>query len=191
MKFKRTTKSGRMLIEVGPRDVALPLPGTAPETVALPEFRLTRILVPVDFSTCAAKALKYAIPFAKQFNARLHLVYVERIHYAVPELGVVDMTKVDAQQVQEARVNLAALVKGEIRDQVAVSTQVRTGYPAQEIAAAARELDVDLIIISTHGRTGLKHVLMGSTAETVVRCAPCPVLVVREHEHEFIAPTMA
>jgi nucleotide-binding universal stress UspA family protein len=55
-----------------------------------------------------------------------------------------------------------------------------------EIVGAAKKLESDLIVISTHGRTGLKHVFMGSVAENVVRLAPCPVLVVREHEHEFV-----
>ncbi|MEI4884363.1 universal stress protein, partial [Klebsiella pneumoniae] len=62
----------------------------------------------------------------------------------------------------------------------------RTGLPAHEIVEAAKELDVDLIVIATHGHTGWKHFAIGSTAERVVRAAPCPVLVVRQKEHEFI-----
>jgi nucleotide-binding universal stress UspA family protein len=64
---------------------------------------------------------------------------------------------------------------------------VRVGRPVQEIVATAREKDIDLIIISTHGHTGLKHILMGSVTVIVVRYAPCPVLTVREHEHDFIS----
>jgi nucleotide-binding universal stress UspA family protein len=63
---------------------------------------------------------------------------------------------------------------------------VRLGHPYQEITDAARELKVDLIVISTHGYTGLKHVLLGSTAERIVRHAPCPVLTVREKEQDFV-----
>jgi universal stress protein A len=66
------------------------------------------------------------------------------------------------------------------------TTLLRSGRPAYEIVEAAKRLDTDLIIISTHGHTGLKHVFLGSTAENVVRYAPCPVLTVREHEHEFV-----
>jgi len=63
---------------------------------------------------------------------------------------------------------------------------LRNGIPWQEITAAARGLDVDLIVLSTHGDTGMKHIIMGSTAERVVQHAPCLVLVVREREHEFL-----
>ena len=66
-----------------------------------------------------------------------------------------------------------------------VQSIVRTGLPAQEIVEAAKQFDVDLIIIATHGYTGWKHFAIGSTAERVVRAAPCPVMVVREKEHEF------
>ena len=68
-----------------------------------------------------------------------------------------------------------------------VKTLVRTGSPADEIVDAAKEMGVDLIILSTHGRTGLKHLLLGSMTENVVRRAPCPVLVVREREREFVS----
>ena len=66
-----------------------------------------------------------------------------------------------------------------------VQSIVRTGLPAQEIVEAAKQFDVDLIIIATHGYTGWKHFAIGSTAERVVRAAPCPVMVVREKDHEF------
>jgi nucleotide-binding universal stress UspA family protein len=71
-------------------------------------------------------------------------------------------------------------------DSLTVQANVRVGLPSDDIVEAARELDSDLIVIATHGYTGWKHLCLGSTAERVVRCAPCPVLVVREKEHEFI-----
>jgi nucleotide-binding universal stress UspA family protein len=71
-----------------------------------------------------------------------------------------------------------------------VTSILREGSPAKVIAEVAGEMATDLLVISTHGYTGLKHVLMGSIAEQVVRYAPCPVLVVRQQEHDFIqAPT--
>ena len=82
---------------------------------------------------------------------------------------------------------LAELVTEEVHGQVLADSLVRSGSPAIEIIAAAKELDADVIVISTHGYTGLTHVFLGSVAEHVVRRAPCPVLVVREKEHEFIA----
>ena len=72
------------------------------------------------------------------------------------------------------------------RASIGAEALVRAGQPYYEITTAAKELDVDLIVITTHGRTGLKHALLGSTAERVVRHAPCPVLTVREREHDFI-----
>ena len=94
------------------------------------------------------------------------------------------------EEVREACAGrLAALARSEIGDQAPTATEVRFGQPVGEITEAALELEIDLIIIATHGRTGLKHMLLGSVAENVVRHAPCPVLVVREREHEFITST--
>jgi len=85
------------------------------------------------------------------------------------------------------RTKLDLLCKREaIKPRLIEKTLVRFGKPFQEICDAARGLKVDLIVISTHGYTGLKHAVLGSTAERVVRHAPCPVLVVREQEHEFV-----
>jgi len=82
---------------------------------------------------------------------------------------------------------LAKLSADEMRREVAVEALVRTGSPAVEIIEVARSLPADLIVISTHGRTGLTHVLLGSVAEHVVQRAPCPVFVVREEEHEILS----
>ena len=81
---------------------------------------------------------------------------------------------------------LSKLVVDEVRGVVAADTLVRTGAPTEEIVNAAKKLPADIIVISTHGRGGLKHVLLGSVAERVVRHAPCPVLVVREHERDIV-----
>jgi universal stress protein A len=78
------------------------------------------------------------------------------------------------------------LIKGEIAERVPATALVRLGLPADEIVQTAQEQGVDLIIISTHGHAGLKHVLLGSTAEQVVRRAPCPTLTVREQERDFV-----
>ena len=83
--------------------------------------------------------------------------------------------------------NLEALVRA-TRSHGISSTKslLRSGVPTHEIVEVAKELDVDLIVIATHGFTGWRHFAIGSTAERVARAAPCPVLVVREKEHEFI-----
>jgi len=82
---------------------------------------------------------------------------------------------------------LAQLAAEALRNEVPADTLVRIGSPALEIVETARNIPADLIVISTHGRTGLKHVFLGSVAEHVVQRAPCPVLVVREREHEILA----
>jgi len=176
MKIKPAKKNGRVLMEVGRRDV--PLLASSP-------IKIREILVPVDFSDCAEKALKYAIPFAKQFEARITLLHVVQLNYLVgTEFATVDYTFVEKDLRTQAANHLERL--SSIDERVKCKTVVRTGQPVVEIVEAAKKLQTDLIVISTHGRTGLKHVLLGSVAENVVRHAPCPVLVVREKEHEFV-----
>jgi nucleotide-binding universal stress UspA family protein len=82
---------------------------------------------------------------------------------------------------------LQTLMEGQIGDRVKSRIAVRTGKPFYEINQYAAEESIDLVIIATHGHTGVEHILFGSTAEKVVRKAPCPVLVVRSGEHDFVA----
>jgi nucleotide-binding universal stress UspA family protein len=91
----------------------------------------------------------------------------------------------DFETTEEGLLELKALQKS-LGDAAICTTLVRQGPPPIEITGAARDLDADLIIMSTHGRKGLSRVFLGSTAEKVVRSAPCPVLIVRESEHEFL-----
>jgi nucleotide-binding universal stress UspA family protein len=132
------------------------------------------------------KALKYAVGFAKQFGARLCLLYVGQGYYFVPELGPLDTNALETRARADAAGKLAALATEEVRSDVPVDVSVRQGSPPAEIINAANEFNADLIIISTHGYTGLKHVWFGSVTENLVRHARCPVLVVREEEHEFL-----
>jgi Universal stress protein UspA and related nucleotide-binding proteins len=157
------------------------------EKPALSLLKIRRILVPIDFSSCSKKALQYAIPFAKQFGARLCLLYVGQGYYLVPELAAVDLSTYQFTQRADAAAKLATFATREIPATVAVDLLVRNGQPALEIEDVAKETDADLIIISTHGYSGIKHLWFGSIAEQVVRHATCPVLVVRESEHEFLA----
>jgi nucleotide-binding universal stress UspA family protein len=95
------------------------------------------------------------------------------------------MDRVDLESIQSAKANLEALCKS-IGTAVESRVVVRTGDSHTEIVEAAKELGIDLIIMATHGRSGLAHVLLGSTVEKVARQASCPILIVREHEHDFI-----
>ena len=86
MKFKPTNKPGGVVVELGPKEAQLPVTSAERETAALPVFKLKKILVPVDFSDCSNKALQYAIPFAKQFDAELTLLHVVQPYLPVPEI---------------------------------------------------------------------------------------------------------
>jgi nucleotide-binding universal stress UspA family protein len=160
---------------------------SAPTPAAPPGgFTIRRILVPIDFSPHSVKALQYAIPLANRFRARICLLHVAEGYYPISPLGPVDPTSAEARSRGDAAGRLAQFATREIARQVPVDITARSGYPSAEILRAAREFYVDLIVISTRAYTGLKHLLAGSTTESVVRRASCPVLVVREHEHEFV-----
>ena len=152
-----------------------------------PLLHIKSILVPIDFSSSSKKALAYAIPFAEQFGAKLTLLHVVE-PVATPDFANSSPLLMENDKVMAGcKAKLESLIKQEgIEPKIVEKTLVRQGRSFHEITDAARTLKVGLIIISTHGYTGLKHALLGSTTERVVRHAPCPVLVVREAEHEFV-----
>jgi nucleotide-binding universal stress UspA family protein len=144
-------------------------------------LRIKSILVPLDFSPPSKKALEYAVTFARQFKAKLTLLHVVE-PVAMPDFAASfplamenDKLMAAAKSELEGAVKVARGPRG-----IVEKTLVRFGRSFHEITDAARARKVDLIIISTHGYTGLKHALLGSTTERVVRHAPCPVLVVRQ-----------
>lgn len=181
MKVKPSKKPGNVGVKVAAKDTARLAHGSPGR------FHLKKILVPIDFSDCSQKALQYALAFARQFNASLILLYVVEANYAGAEFGGMDYILLEKESRESGQKLLAELAQTVIGDQAPVEILVRTGRPVMEITDLAKEKNVDLIIISTHGHTGLKHILLGSVSENVVRHAPCPVLTVREREHEFIA----
>ena len=143
-----------------------------------------RLLVPVDFSEDANQALEYAIALASTLGARVILLHVMQS----PPWGGVDMDvtlphaysqfiqHLEAEVTHRMQACLERVTARGLEGEMAVVH----GEPFQEILDTAKKQQVDLIIMGTHGRTGLQHVLMGSVAEKVVRLAPCPVLVVRQ-----------
>lgn len=154
----------------------------ATKAVAESPLEMQSILVPVDFSVSSRQAVNYAVAFARQFQARLTVVHVVELPYVGTGIGEFETMPVETELRDYGNENLAKLVEAQVADRVPHSTILRTGQAWFEITEAARETRADLIIMGTHGYTGLKHMLMGSTAERVVRHAPCPVLVVRERE---------
>ena len=145
-------------------------------------LRLRSILVPLDFSPSSNKALDYAAKFARQFGAKLTLVHVVE-PVTMPDFDAsFPLALANGPLIAAAKNELERAVKSaRIPDGTVEKILVRFGRSFHEIAEVARARKVDLIIISTHGYTGMKHALLGSTTERVVRHAPCPVLVVRQH----------
>ena len=154
-------------------------------------IKITNVLVPTDFSESSASALDYGREFARTFGATLHVLHVvaNPMMWAGPEAVGVDFARVQADLVAGARAELDRVVTPEDREQLKAVKMTRAGSsPAFEIADYAKEEGIDLIVMGTHGRGVVGHLLMGSVAEKVVRIAPCPVLTVRHPEHEFIRP---
>jgi universal stress protein A len=185
MKSKKPTQSSGALKLVitdksGRKTASAPVTAMAPV-----QFHIGRILVPIDFSEHSQKALRYALAFADQFDAEVTLVHVvEQMVYPgdwmYPPLTAGDFA---AEKRGEMVERLRSLDAGS-----GVKTQhvVRLGRAWQEVIEIAKEQKADLIILATHGYTGLKHVLLGSVAEKIVRHAPCPVLSVRADERDFL-----
>ena len=141
-----------------------------------------KVLVPIDFSDYSKNALKYAAQFAHQFKAKMFLVYVVEpmIYPADFSMGQVAIPSTDIDLQKRGDEELNNLAKSLIDPSVEVEIIIKTGKPFVEINETAVEKDIDLIIMATHGHTGVEHLLFGSTAEKVVRKAPCPVLTLRE-----------
>jgi nucleotide-binding universal stress UspA family protein len=147
---------------------------------------IKKILVPTDFSPASRKALDYAPCFADHFGSELTLLHVLEPATSTTLAELPTVSAFCEAKVADAEENLHALVSSLRTAGVARARWImRTGVATHEIVEAAKELDVDLIVIATHGHTGWKHFAIGSTAERVARAAPCSVLVVREKEHEF------
>jgi nucleotide-binding universal stress UspA family protein len=152
---------------------------------------LHRILVPTDFSKQSQNALKYAAAFAEKFGAELYLLHVvQDLAVFIPDMLTVAPPVVPSVKELTDAVYVAfdRIVEDNQLAAVTIHREVREGSPFSEIVRFAREENIDLIILSTHGHTGLAHMLLGSVTEKVVRKAPCPVLTVRDPEHEFVHP---
>ncbi len=145
---------------------------------------LKNILVPLDLSEMSLKSLQYAVPFAQQFGAKLTLLHVVPPPAYTPELPF--PAPLSAEHFAAIEKQLEDIRVTKIPAEIAVEISVRHNFVFDGILEVARQTCADLIITTTHGRTGLTHLLMGSTAENIVRKAPCPVLVVREREHDFV-----
>jgi nucleotide-binding universal stress UspA family protein len=142
---------------------------------------IKKILCPVDFSACSDEALKYAAYLALKESAKLYLIHVIDVRMYGHETPIsFKMPEPDAETIERMKKELKASISSQkIYEKINLETIVTVGIPATEIIKAAKEKQVDMIVMGTHGRTGLAHVIVGSVAENVVRRASCPVLTVR------------
>ena len=148
---------------------------------------INKILVPIDFSDYSKSALKYAVNFCKNCNAEMVLIYVVEPVIYPPDfsMGQIAIPTTGLEMDKRAAEELDKLAEKEIPSSLTVKKIIKTGKPFVEIIETAAEEDIDMIIIATHGHTGVEHILFGSTAEKVVRKAPCPVLTLREPAKGF------
>jgi universal stress protein A len=152
---------------------------------------LKTVLVPTDFSEASESALRYGKAMAEAFGASLHVVHVMEdllAHAWAAEVYVSSMPQLRDEIEKESRQRLVALLGDDERQRLRAETALLAGNPFIEIIRYAKAHDVDLIVMGTHGRGPIAHMLLGSVAEKVVRKSPCPVLTVREAQHEFVMP---
>ena len=153
-------------------------------------IHINKIMHPTDFSANSNHALKYACALASHFGAELHVVHV------VADLALVTLPPVDGylpegyyqDAKKHAEEELAKIPDRELIGKTPVTKKTVDGSPYLEIIRYAHDNKMDIIVMGTHGYSGLTHMLMGSIAEKVVRKSPCPVLTVHPEEHEFVMP---
>ncbi|MGD0230502.1 MAG: universal stress protein [Syntrophorhabdales bacterium] len=141
----------------------------------------SKILVPIDFSEYTDEILRYAVEIVKRFGSSLHLIHVvPGLDYFTPYESFMAAENIAAVQkgIEEEVKTQLEEVAGRIAG-ITVTETVRTGTAYAEIVDYAKSVGMDLIIMGTHGRGGLEHIVIGSVAEKVVRRSPCPVLTIR------------
>lgn len=150
-----------------------------------------KILWPTDLSLLSSKAAEYVRGFREQFGAEVHVIHVcvplpnpdllpEGVTLSEPDREVLD------EFLQAQRMKLLQFAEEHLGKAPKVVCEVLSGHPASQVCEYAEREGVDLIIIATHGWTGLKHFLIGSTAERVVQHATCPVLTIKNVERDFV-----
>jgi nucleotide-binding universal stress UspA family protein len=153
---------------------------------------LKNVLVATDFGVASETALAYGRDLARMFNATLHVFHAvdDLLSRAISVEGyATDVSGIQGAIEKSARERLEAIVADDDRRELRAKTVLwRASQPAAAIVAYAKEAGIDLIVMGTHGRGAMAHLLMGNVAERVVRTAGCPVLTVRHPEHEFIRP---
>lgn len=151
---------------------------------------IKRILYTTDFSEYSKVALPYAMEMAEKFNAELHILYVVEPINTPVDFGwtQVNYAELEENHLEHAEKSLDSIIAEDVPEGINVHAVVKHGRSFKEIIDYARNEDIDMIVMATHGLSGISHILFGSTTEKVVRKSPCPVLTVRDPEHEFEMP---
>lgn len=148
-----------------------------------------RILLATDFSDSSSVAVEHACLLAKTFHAELHVIHVLETDISMMGDGINYLPLNYFEEVEkQAPERLRRVVPQEYRSDLVVIPVLRRGAPFLELVQYARDSKADLIVMGTHGRGAVAHLLMGNVAEKVVRKAPCAVLTVRHPEHKFVMP---
>jgi nucleotide-binding universal stress UspA family protein len=152
---------------------------------------LTSVLVPTDFSDASETALLYAKAFARAFGASLHVLHVVQEPFSQPwavEAHGFALATMQEDWMREAKARIQTILAPDEPGTYRAELVTVLGHPVVEILDYAASHAIDLIVMGTHGRGPLGHMLMGSVAERIVRKAPCPVLTVRHSAREFVVP---
>ena len=155
---------------------------------------LKNLLVATDFSEPSDVAVTYGRVLAQAFGARLHLLHVVPEAMALPWAAATDgpsLADIQQEWETEAAERLRTAAPAELREAGRVTLVTRAGDPGLEIVGYAKDHQIDLVVLGTHGRGFVAHMFLGSVAERVVRLAPCPVLTVRHPQHEFVNEQLA
>jgi nucleotide-binding universal stress UspA family protein len=148
------------------------------------------LVVPTDFSEHSLRAVDYGVEIGEKFSSHITIVYVIEPLLQAADLTwtTVDFEELNKAHKQTAEKQLAEIAEERVPKDLDCDTEILFGKPFVEILKFAKEENADLIVMATHGRGAISHILMGSTAEKVVRKAPCPVLTVKHPKHLFAMP---
>ena len=148
-------------------------------------FNIKNILLPTDFSELSLSAAQYAIDLAKQYEAKIHLLNVIEKTPPILTIHSLDLSeeKITKSIEEEAYNSLEKAASKLRKENVEVATILKKGLDYEEIVNYSQKNRIDVIVIATHGRTGLLHTLLGSVAEKIIRYAKCPVLVITPNEN--------
>ena len=153
-------------------------------------MQFSKILVPTDFSESARYALPYAVDLAQKYDASLYILHVVEPIVAPVDFawGTYSYPDIEKQLSGYVKESLAKIINEQVPDDITVESTNLNGKPWREIVSFARDEGMDLIVMATHGLSGLSHALYGSTAEKVVRKAPCQVMIIRHPDVKFEMP---